>query len=190
MDNYQNYFSKIRLFYEKNKRMPSYSEILKITGLKSKNAVFKIVQKLDEAGLVIKDSAGKLIPGNGFSGVRLLGYVEAGFPSPAEEELIDTMTLDEYLIRNRDATFMLKIKGDSMCEAGIMPGDMVLVERGCRAREGDIVVAEVDKAWTIKFLKKKDGMLYLQPGNAKYKPIYPKDELNIAAVVRAVVRKY
>ena len=67
MDNYQNYFSKIRSFYEKNKRMPSYSEILKITGLKSKNAVFQIVQKLEDAGLVIKDSAGKLIPGSGLA---------------------------------------------------------------------------------------------------------------------------
>lgn len=184
------YFKKIQRFYETKKRMPSFSETAHITGVKSKNAVFQMVNRMSKLGLLAKDETGRLIPGDDFNGVRVLGYVEAGFPSPAEEELLDTMTLDEYLVKNREATFMLKIKGDSMIEAGIMPGDMVLVERGNQAREGDIVIAEIDGAWTIKFLKKKAGKICLVPGNKKYQPIFPRDELNIAAVVKAVVRKY
>jgi SOS-response transcriptional repressor LexA len=58
---------------------------------------------------------------------KILGTVAAGFPSPAEGELVDTITIDEFLIVNKEATYMLKVSGDSMIEAGIHPGDMVLV---------------------------------------------------------------
>ena len=100
------------------------------------------------------------------------------------------MSLDEYLIKNKDATFMLKVQGDSMNGAGIMPGDMVLVERGVTPRNGDIVVAEVDKEWTLKTFQKTGNKIVLMPANKKYKPIVPTEELNIAAVVKAVIRKY
>src|SRR3989344_8500066 len=181
---------KIRRFYKTNRRMPSYSEIMNIVGYKSKNAVYKLIGALVEQGFVSKDDQGKLIPKNIFGGVRLLGTVEAGFPSPAEEELVDTMSLDEYLIHNREATYLLKVKGDSMIEAGIMPGDMVLVERGNDAREGDIVIAEVDHEWTMKYFTKKGARVVLMPANKKYHTITPQDELRIAATVKAVIRKY
>lgn len=183
-------FKKIQAFYYDNKRMPSYSEIAKLTRVSSKNAVFKMVERLSGLDLIQKDETGRLIPGKNFSGVRLLGYVEAGFPSPAEEELSDTMTMDEYLIENKEATFMLKVKGDSMIEAGIMPGDMVLVERGREAKDGDIVIAQVDRGWTMKYLRKRNGNVTLVPANRKYQPITPNEELTIEAVVKAVVRKY
>jgi repressor LexA len=186
----EKYVQKIRGFYRKHRRMPSYGEIMNLVGFKSKNAVFKLVKKMINAGLVGKDAVGRLIPNRIFGEVRVLGTVEAGWPSPAEEELSDTMSLDEYLIRNKEATFMLKIKGDSMLEAGIMPGDMVLVERGADASDGDIVIAEVDRQWTIKYFKHHNNQIWLFPGNKKYKPILAKEELNIAAVVKAVIRKY
>ena len=86
---------------------------------------------------------------------RVRGTVEAGFPSPAEEELVDTLSLDELLIQNREASFLLKVTGDSMTGAGIMPGDMVIVDRGRTAKSGDIVIAEVDGQWTMKYLRKR-----------------------------------
>jgi repressor LexA len=183
-------FKKIQNFYGQKKRMPSYSEIAKLTGVSSKNAVFKMVERLDGLELISKDETGRLIPGKNFGGVRLLGYVEAGLAVAAEEEHLDTISMDDYLIDNKEATFMLKVRGDSMIDAGIMPGDMVLVERGKQARDGDIVIAEVDKGWTMKYLKKQNGMIILMPANKKYQPILPQEELNIAAVVKAVVRKY
>ena len=87
--------------------------------------------------------------------VPLLGIVEAGFPSPAEEELIDTMSLDEYLIENKEASYILRVKGDSMIDAGIREGDLVIVERTNAPRVGDIVIAEVDGEWTMKYLRKR-----------------------------------
>lgn len=184
-------FTSILTFYRRNKRMPSYAEIAKLMKFKSKNAAYKLVNAMIAAGFVERDSQGKLIPKKLFSDLRLLGTVEAGFPSPAEEELVDTMTLDEYLIGNhRDSTYLLRVKGDSMIDAGIMPGDMVLVERGVEARDGDIVIAEVDHEWTMKYLQKRSGKMTLIPANKNYPPIEPHDELKIAAVVRGVVRKY
>lgn len=177
-------------FYERERRMPSFAELAIILGVKSKNAVAKTVKHWLQDNFVGQDGLGRLLPGNLFSGVRLLGSVQAGFPSPAEEELADTMTMDEYLIKNREATFMLKVSGDSMEEAGIIEGDMVLVERNVTPKEGDIVIAEVDHAWTMKYFKKDKEGVYLLPANKKYQIIRPQGELNVAAVVRAVVRKY
>lgn len=186
----KDYQKLIANFYTKHRRMPSYGELLTLTGLKSKNAVYKIVQKLIDQQVLAKDQMGKIIPAKHFNSVSVLGTVEAGFPSPAEEELIDTMTLDEYLINNKEATYMLQASGDSMIDAGIMSGDLVLVERGKEARDGDIVIAEVDHKWTMKYLRKRRGKIYLEAANKKHPNIYPEEELNIAAVVQAVIRKY
>lgn len=170
--------------------MPNYSEIMKLTGFKSKNAVFKLIKKLEEHSFLSKDKKGKLSPNHLYGELRILGQVEAGFPSPAEEELSDTMSMDEYLIQNKDATYILKVSGNSMIDAGIMPGDMVLVDRSLSPADGNIVIAEVDGAWTIKYFRKKGKSIYLEPANKNFPIIYPKEALNIAAVVKAVVRKY
>lgn len=184
------YYEKIMAFYKNAKRMPSYSEILKITGLKSKNAVHKIVKKLESLNLIEKDFQGRIIPKQIFEGIKLLGAIEAGFPSPAEEELIDTISLDEFLIKNKEATYLLKVSGTSMIDAGIKPGDIALVERNRTPKDGDIVIAEVDGNWTMKYFKNKCGKIYLAPANKKFEPIVPKSELKIAAVVTAIIRKY
>lgn len=187
---YPKYFSAIIHFYNKNKRLPSYREMLKLTGFKSTNAIYRLVNRLIGLELLAKDNSGKLIPGQKFLGLPMLGTVEAGWPSPAEEELVDTLSLEEWLIKNREATFMLKVSGESMIDAGIRPGDMLLVERGRTPKNGDIVVAEVDKQWTLKYFEKQNGRVVLIPANKKFKTIIPKEELNIAAVVTAVIRKY
>jgi len=185
------YKDKLYNFYKEYKRMPSYSEMMKVFGFKSKNAVFKLIDKLIGEGIVDKDSSGKLIPNKLFGEVRMLGVVEAGFPTIAEEDVMgDTLTLDEFLIGNKDATYMLKVKGDSMIEAGIQEGDMVLVERSNQAKIDQIVIAEVDGGFTMKYYKMKNGKPYLEPANSRLKPIYPEEELRIVAVVRAVIRKY
>jgi len=182
--------AEIARFHRDRGRMPSFSELGELAGLKSKNAVYKLVTKLETIKVLSRDDKGRLIPGSIASPVKVLGTVEAGFPSPAEEELLDTLSLDQYLIDNPNATFLLKISGDSMSEAGILPGDMVLVDRSRTAQSGDIIIAEVDGAWTMKYLKKRGQTIALIPANSRYKPIVPKNELKIAGVVVAVVRKY
>ena len=184
------YWAAIRGFSARRRRMPSYGEIMELVGFRSRHAVSRLVDRLVAEGLVTKDPQGKLIPHARNGEVPLLGIVEAGFPSPAEEELIDTMSLDEYLIENKEASYILRVKGDSMIDAGIREGDLVIVERTNTPRVGDIVIAEVDGEWTMKYLRKRGDRLYLAPANPRYKPIVPKEELKVVAVVTAVVRKY
>ena len=90
----------------------------------------------------------------------------------------------------RRETYVLQVKGDSMSEAGILPGDLLLVERGVEARDGDIVIAQVDREWMMKYLRRRGTKVFLEAANKAYKPIHPQEELTIAAVVRAVIRKY
>jgi repressor LexA len=186
----QDYKEKIFNFYERQKRMPSYSEIMTLLGFKSKNAVYKLINKFIDAGIMSKDSTGKLIPNSLFQEVKLLGLVEAGIPSVAEETVLDTLNLDNYLIKNRNSTYVLEVKGDSMIEEGIVEGDLVIAERRNDAKDGDIVIAEVDGGWTMKYFKKKGNQVYLQPANKNYKPIYPEQDLKISAIVKGVIRKY
>jgi SOS regulatory protein LexA len=184
------YLSDIIRFYKTKRRLPSYSEIMQITGLKSKNSIHKIIGKMVEEKFLGRDEEGKIYPGKRFLELPLLGSVAAGFPSPAEEELVDTISIDDYLINRKEATYLLKVQGDSMIDAGLMPGDLVLVERGREPKTGDIVVAEVDKQWTLKYFRKIGARVELVPANKKYKNIYPQDELKIAAIVVGSIRKY
>ncbi len=186
----QRYKRQLQRFYETRRRMPSYAEIMELTGFSSRSSVFKLVRRLAENGFLIKDKRGKLAPGNIWGTLSILGTVEAGFPSPAEEDRGEGMSLDEYLMPRRDASYMLKVKGDSMKDAGIIEGDMVIVERRSDAKVGDIVIAEIDGAWTMKYYRMKAGRPYLEAANAKYKDIHPEGELRVAAVVSSVVRKY
>jgi repressor LexA len=217
------YLTKLKRFYFKQKRMPSYGELTELLKFKSKNAAQYLVNKWLEAGIIQKDKNGKILPGKAFNPIKVLGTVAAGWPSPAEEENADTISLDDWLIENKEASFMLKVRGDSMIDAGIMPGDMVILERGRQPKNGDVVVAEVDRDWTIKYFEQttqqeadsqnlpqglnkwanpnaknrhlilrdnqSSPVIRLIAANKKYPPIVPKEELRIAGVVTAVIRK-
>jgi len=181
---------KIFDFYNRNKRMPSYAEIMDLVGFKSKNAVSKLVHKLIDAGVLLKDAQGKIIPAMAAGEVPMLGLVEAGIPSTADSQVLDTLSIEEYLIPKKEKTFILEVKGDSMIEAHIDEGDMVIAERSQTAKDGDIVIAEVDGGWTLKYFKTDGKKVWLRPANKNYKDIYPDYQMRIAAIVTGVIRKY
>ena len=191
------YQTKLENFYRENKRMPTYSEMLKLFNFKSKNAVARIVEKLKEAGLVAKDHLGRLMPTETFGEIPKLGLVKAGFPSEVEE-LQDTINLDDFLVGNKSLTYMLEVDGDSMIDAHIEKGDMVLVEKTNQAKDGEIVIAEVDGEFTMKYFHrsavftagKMIEKVWLEPANKNFKPIFPTQSLNVIAKLKAVIRKY
>lgn len=117
--------------------------------------------------------------------------VPAGFPSPAQEYLGDTMDLNDYLIKNKTASFIAKVEGNSMIDAGIFEGDLVIVDRALTAKNRDIVIAAVNNEFTIKRLSTKDG-IQLIPENKDYEPIVMsgENELVIWGVVTALIRKF
>ena len=180
----------LREFYARERRAPGYNEMLKLFGYRSKNAVFMLLKKLEARGYVRRTRGKLALTGKLTGTIQLLGTVQAGFPSPAEEELIDTMSLDEFLIDRPEATFMLRVTGDSMIDAGIFPGDIVLVEKGEEARNNDIVIAQVDGEWTMKYFVRKGRGIFLEPANKKYPTIRPEHSLEIGGIVRTVIRKY
>jgi DNA polymerase V len=112
----------------------------------------------------------------------------AGFPSPATDYVEDRLSTDSYLVRNPVATFFVKVKGDSMIDAGISNGDVLIVDRSIDAKVGHIVLAELDGEFTIKFL----GNNQLIPANAKYAPIHflEGQTVVIAGVVTGLMRKF
>jgi repressor LexA len=181
---------KIADFSRERHRMPTYEEMLTLLAVRSKSVVHFWMNKLLQEGILEKDSSGHLTFINSLAGVPLAGGVSAGFPSPAEEELRDLISFDDYLITKQAESFLLKVDGDSMIGAGIMPDDLVLVERGREPKTGDIVIAEVDGAWTMKYFHKRGKDVYLEAANPKYPRIKPVAEMRLGGVVTAVVRKY
>lgn len=124
---------------------------------------------------------------------RLLTHrISAGFPSPAADYTEEGLDLNDYLVRNKPATFMFTVKGESMIGASIEDGDKVVVDRAMTPKHGDIVVAVVEGEYTIKRLYKHQGRLELRPENPAYSPIVFNEgmELLIWGVVVGVVRRY
>lgn len=181
---------KLNQFYRKHKRMPSYAEVADLFGYASKNAAYKLINRLISEGAVERDTTGALIPKKLSSMITLAGYVEAGPPSVAEAASLDTISLDDDIVRANNVTYALKVKGDSMVDAGIYNGDLVLVERVTDAPIGSIVVANIDDEWTLKYLRQKNGKRYLEAANPDYPDLHPEQSLSIGGVVRAVIRQY
>jgi repressor LexA len=186
----EHYTEQLLTFYRTHKRMPGYREMCTLFGFASKNAVAKVVDKLVDAGVVRKDSSGRLTPVALGEDIPLLGYVEAGFPSPAEEMALDRVTMDELLLGAREKMYLLRVKGLSMVDAGIFEGDLLVVERTTHARVGDIVVANIDGEWTVKYLREKRGRRYLEAANEEYADLWPEHSLEVGGVVRSVIRTY
>ncbi|MFW0838038.1 MAG: LexA family protein [Candidatus Komeilibacteria bacterium] len=181
---------QLHRFWRQNKRLPSFAELAKLCGYASKNAASKLIKRLREEQIVDQDKTGRLIPGKLFSALPWLGSVQAGFPSPAEEELIDTLTLDEYLIDNPTASFLVEVSGESMLDAGLHPHDLVVVDRKRQAHDNDIVLAKIDGDWTLKYLRHQGKKTFLQAANDNYPQLIPQDELEIGGVIVAAIRKY
>jgi repressor LexA len=177
-------------FFRNHRRMPSYAEMINLFGVKSKSVVHFWINKLIQKGVIEKDEKGHLAFTKNTFGIPMAGSVQAGFPSPAEEELRDVISLDEYLITRPESSFLLKVTGDSMIGEGIMEGDLVIVEKGRSPKTGDIVIAEVDGEWTMKYFTRKGKTIVLEAANPKYPPIKPRSELRLGGVVTAVIRKY
>lgn len=118
--------------------------------------------------------------------------VVAGFPSPAEESFPSSSELNvtNYLIKDKSATTLFRVRGDSMKDAGLLDGDIVFVTYGIQAKDGDIVIADADGERTIKYLRSDKNGKYLKPANKSYKNIRPEIGLTIVGVVTAMCRKY
>lgn len=188
----------IREFQVKRGYSPSLADLALAFGVRSKNAIAKVVNALLREKQLEKDPKGRIkILERDEDDARpqpmvlpLFGPIAAGFATAAEEQAEELVGIEDFLVRDRARTFLLRVKGDSMVNAGIQEGDIVIVERGKEPREGQIVVGILDGEFTLKRLKKSKGKFYLQAENEKYPDMYAAEDLQTAGVVRGVMRKY
>ena len=171
---------------------PSVREIVDAVGLKSPSTVHFHLKHLEEAG-VIEKGAGKgraitlrepAVPENQ---VPIVGNVAAGSPILAEECIEDYLTFDTG--GRSGEFFALRVGGESMLNAGILPGDLVVVQRQQTARNGEIVVAMIEDEATVKTYSRQNGHVWLLPENEAYEPI-DGTYAQILGRVAAVVRRY
>lgn len=184
------YLGKLRDYYAKHRVLPSFATIATLVGLKSTSAVDAMVKRMKAANYLDSTPDKRLQPGKLFFEREILDSVQAGMPRPANDSRSEAMSIDEYLIQNPSRTVLLTVKGDSMLDAGLLPGDTVIVNRAAPAGEGDIVVAIVDNEFTIKYLARDKNGFYLKPGNKGYPPIRPKEQLEMYGLVVGMFRKY
>lgn len=184
------YLAKLRDYYANHRALPPYSGIAKLVGMESKGSAATMVKRLANAGYLAISPDRRVLPGKKFLEREVLDSVRAGMPDGANNVLAESISIDEYLIDRPSNTVLLTVKGNSMADAGLMPGDTVVVKKGVLASPGDIVVANVDGEYTVKYLALKNGKLYLRPGNKAYPDIRPRDYLEIFGLVVGSFRKY
>lgn len=175
----------LRAFTDENGYPPTVREIMQAVGLKSTASVHYHLSELDRAGEIsVNGSKNRAISVPKQAGVPVIGVVTAGQPILAVENIEGYLPYD-----GGEDCFALRVRGDSMIEAGIFDGDKVVVRQQQTADHGDIVVALIGDEATVKRLSRKNGEVWLMPENPAYSPI-DGHEAQILGKVRAVIREY
>lgn len=178
----------VNAFVQENGYAPSVREIGAAVGLRSTASVSYHIQALQEKGLLAapgqKGRKRALSTGNRPGQIPVIGVVTAGVPILACENQEGTMAWD-----GEPGCFALRVRGDSMINAGILSGDKVVVRPQQTAMDGQIVVARIGDEATVKRLRRKNGAIWLMPENDAYEPI-DGSEAELIGIVKAVVREY
>ena len=186
------YLGRLRDYYADNRLIPSTQRVADLMGFASKTAAKKLLLRLETLGFVERtpdDDA--WIPANRFFERQLTDTaVRAGAPDMIEGTQGELFLIDQYLVRQPSRTVMVPVKGDSMLDAGIHDGDLVVVERTKAAKAGDFVIAIVDNEFTLKELILEKGKFVLKPHNPAYPIIRPQEMLEIFGVVTGLVRRF
>ena len=184
------YLEKLQDYYADHKVIPSYSVLATLWGISAKSWVSECVKRFEEAGYLDWTPDRQLKPGARFFERRLAdSTVQAGLPNPAISDGYDLITIDDYLVRLPSKTSLVRVKGDSMVDAGIHEGDLLVVEQQPNANVGEIVVAIVDNEFTVKYLEREKDGFVLKPANKAYPVIRPRGRLEIFGVMAGLVRR-
>ena len=194
-------FRFIGQYQKKYFKSPTVREVCARLGANSDNAAIKHLKALAEKGYIKRDNtprgisllrsvSAQLNRGMKLKKIPVLGTIPAGGPVLSEENIIEWMTLTEDQVKHQDSSFILIVRGDSMEDAGIFEGDLIIADSKKEARTGDIVIALGDGENTVKRFISEGGAVYLKPENKNYKEIHPINELTIQGVVIGLIRSY
>jgi repressor LexA len=177
---------------------PTYQQMCDTLGINSKNGIKKHVDALVAKGYLEKDSSPRGIRiidpeykpwGTEDSAVPLIGHIAAGFPILAEENVERYVPVPRHLIQSEGRYYALRVRGDSMINAGILEDDLVVVKASDLANNNDIVVALIDGEVTVKRFVNKDNLKYLKAENPKYEDLYPLESFAIQGKVVGLIRE-
>ena len=175
-------------YFAEHQVLPSYSTLAELVHVDSKSTASILVNRLALQQYVAFTPDKRLKPGPRFFERQLFESVQAGLPEAAGDAPPEAITLDRFLIDKPSETIIIKIKGDSMIDAGIHDGDLAVVERRSRANKGEIVVAIVENQFTLKYLDRDRHGHLLRPANPTFAPI--RGEFEVFGVMVGLVRKY
>ncbi len=193
-----NFIEEYQTAYGKS---PTLREMREHFNVSSDNSILKHLKALEEKGYIQKDDTPrgiglldsvkqKLSGASGVVSLPVLGSIPAGGPVLTEEYVNGYMGVDEGLAKNAEDYFLLEVTGNSMIDAGIFEGDLVVVNKKKEPKNEDIVVALIDSSNTLKRFVKQGGKVYLKAENKDYSDIYPIEELLVQGVVTALIRQY
>ena len=185
------HLATLQSYYAEHRVLPSYACLMSLLGFASKSAVKKVLERLEGMGMLERTPDGDWAPSERFFDRAIATQpVPAGMPISADSDVHEQITIDRFLIQQPNKTVLIRVKGDSMVDAGIHDGDLAVVERKTEATQGDIVVAVVDDQFTLKTLARDKDGYHLLPANPNYPVIRPNGKLEIFGVLVGLVRKY
>jgi repressor LexA len=191
-NNDQQHLETLRDYFAAHRVLPSYSELGDVLGFSGKAGAFKLAQRLLESGHLQSAAGGRLAPADRFFERPVLddkigaGAIDVDSWSGGME----AHELDRLLVEHPSRTVLVRIRGDSMVDAGVLDGDTAVVERADNARPGDFVAAIVDGKCTVKELRLERRKPVLVPYNKNYQTIRPRQDLQILGVVKGIIRRY
>ncbi|MGO5067305.1 transcriptional repressor LexA [Clostridium sporogenes] len=196
IDKQNEVYNFIKLQIKEKGYPPSVREICKAVGLSSTSSVHFHLKRLEKEGLIKRDSsktrAIEIVDPTSKKeviNVPIVGTITAGNPILAIENIEDVFPLPIDYVKNTKDLFMLKVSGESMIEAGILDGDLAIIEKTDSANNGDIVVALIDNEATLKRFFKESSYIRLQPENKSMKPIILED-CKVLGILVGIYRKY
>lgn len=191
-DRDNSYLARLRDYYAEARRIPTQERICELMGFASKTAAKKLLFRFEAAGFVERtpDDDAWMPTARFFERPLADVAVRAGAPDMIDGMGGEPFLVDQYLVRQPSRTVMVPVKGDSMIDAGIHDGDIVVVERTKAAKSGDFVIAIVDNEFTLKELVLEKGAFVLKPHNPAYPVIRPRGELEIFGIVTGLARRY
>ena len=187
-ENQNSFLNALKTHYRKSP-LPSIRQIAEDLKFKYHNSVQHYLEALMFSGLVKKIDSFMYLDKKLF-GLKIYdSRIPAGLPATAEDSY-EVFDFENYMRADEERTFMLRVSGDSMIDAGIYDGDLIIVDTKIQPTHGLVVVAIIDGGYTVKYLRKKGNRSYLKAANPKYKDIWPESEFKIVGVVTGSVRKF
>jgi SOS-response transcriptional repressor LexA len=188
-NNYQKKLDILRDFFHNGWAYQSLEQMSELLGYANSAWAKRFLQKLVDLGVFRMENRG-YIPTDRLIGYPFFESVRAGVPFTPETQPTSQMDLEKYLIGHPASTFFVKVKWDSMRDAGIIEWDIVILDRSLQPNNGNIVIASLDGDVTLKYFEKKENAIHLIPANPDYNTIIVDGPCEILGVVSGSIRKY